>query len=183
MHAKLANGDTDATLKTQVAGLAAGSVLSDGVHQLTVWSATMAVDISAWDLAALVIKPPYNFAGTMALQVKSTSTELGNGTAATVARDISVIVLQGTACATPVNLNPYVSYLADTAPSTNTQGVVVTSTGTIDTYLSIYVPDLVAMTQQQASQDSTETMEEWMARMSQQLGSALQEQMAALYTK
>ena len=183
MHAKLANGDTDATLKTQLSGLAAGSVLSDGVHQLTVWSATTAVDISTWDLAALVIKPPYNFAGTMAVQVKSTSTELSNGSAATVVRDITVRVLQGTACATPASLNPYVSYVADTAPSSSTQGVVVTSTGTIDTYLSIYIPDLVAMTQQQATEDSTETMEQWMKRMSQQLGSAMHEQMASLFSK
>lgn len=181
--AKLANGDTDATLKTQLSGLASGSVLSDGVRKVTVRSTSTVVDVSGWNLAALVITPPHNFAGSMQLRVKATSTELSNGTTATVVRDIAVKVLQGTACATPANCNPFVSYTADTAPSSSTQGVVVTARGSIDAYASIYVPNLVALAQQQASQESVGSMEEWMKRMSQQLGSALQEQMASLYIK
>ena len=122
--ARQANGDTDATLKTQLSGLAAGSVLRDGVRQVTVSSATTAVDVSAWNLASLVITPPFNFAGTMQVQVRATSTQLSNGTATTVVRDISLRVLQGTACATPVHLKSYVSYTADTTPTATTRGVV-----------------------------------------------------------
>lgn len=177
---RLANGDTDATLVTQLSGLAAGGVLSDGVRQVTVSSATAALDVSAWNLAALVITPPYNFAGTMQVRVKATSTELSNGSAATVVREILLLVLQGTACATPVYLNPYVSYTADTAPTATTQGVVVTSQTSLDANASIYVPDLVAMTQLQASQDSEESLEEWMKLMSQELNGAFANPMEAM---
>ena len=48
---------------------------------------------------------------------------------------------------------------------------------------SIYVADLVAMAQQQASQDSAESMEEWVKRMSQELNGAFASKMEAMFRK
>jgi hypothetical protein len=119
--AKLANGDTDATLKTELVGLVKGSILSDGVRALTVTSNTGSVDVSGWNLAALVLRPPVNFVGSMQLQVRATSTELGNGSTATISRDLTVQVLGGSARATPASLNPFLNYANDTSTLTASQ--------------------------------------------------------------
>jgi len=142
---KLAEGDVDATLKTELTGIVCGSVLSDGVRSVTVGSNGV-VDISSWNMAALVLTPPRGFVGDMSLQVRATSMETSNGSMASATRDIAAHVLDGGfACATPLEMNPFVSYFTDTAASFAVQrGKIVT-------------------------QASAESLADWMSRMSETL--------------
>jgi hypothetical protein len=64
--AKLADGDTDASLKTELTGLPEGAVLSDGTHLVTIGCDMPSLDVSAWNLAALVLTPPRDFTGLKA---------------------------------------------------------------------------------------------------------------------
>jgi hypothetical protein len=145
---KLANGDTDATLKTELVSLAKGSILSDGARTVTVTSDVGTVDVSGWDLAALVLRPPMNFAGSMQLQVRATCTELGNGSSATTSRDFTVKVLTGVACATPASLNPFITLANDTSAVTAAQAdAAVAASPLVPAAAStpIYVPDLLSI--------------------------------------
>ena len=72
---------------------------------------------------------------------------------------------------------PVRQHLADTSPSTSGQGVVVTGLGTIDANASISVPTPETAAQQQAFQESDESMEEWMRRMRQIFGNALESEL------
>jgi hypothetical protein len=112
---KLADGDVDARLKTEISGLPVGSILGDGTRQVKVVYGMGPIDVSAWNLAKLVVTPPPSYAGTIALQVRATSTELSNASSATVLRDIALQILTGSACATPAILNPLLSFVNDTA--------------------------------------------------------------------
>jgi hypothetical protein len=184
--ARLANGDTDATVKTELVGLAKGSMLSDGVRSITIASGAGAVDVSGWNLAALVLRPPANFVGAIQLQVRATSTELGNGSSATISRDFTVQVLSGAACTTPASLNPFISFANDTSAVTAAQAevvVVASALTAVAIATSIIAPDLLSIAGgSSGSSESDESMEDWLRRMSQNLGSAFESQIGALFT-
>jgi hypothetical protein len=120
--AQLAAGDTGGSLKTQLLGLPIGATLKDGTHTIKISSATTTIDLTGWNLGALTLLPPIGFKGAIGLQVRATTTEAGNGTTATITRKLTVQVLDGTACARPVVVNPYVSYFNNTAVTSTSQG-------------------------------------------------------------
>jgi hypothetical protein len=118
IEASLQDTDGSETLKVELLGLPAGSVVTDGVHSVTVGTGC-AVDVTGWDLANLGFQPASSCAGTVKLQVRATSIEASNGSTASVTQDITVKVLSGTAVDTPVSVNPYVN-MVDAAGTTST---------------------------------------------------------------
>ena len=168
----LASGDDGATLKTALVGLPEGAVLTDGVQRGVIGCDMPSVDLTGWNLAALVITPPHNFVGSIKLQVRATSVHADNGSTATVTRDLTVNVLGGAGCATPVGVNPYVSYLADTA-------VVATDASTpivVGAFTPI-VEDAFVMTgiigDLMPVDSVDESLEDWMRRLTGSVGDAL----------
>jgi len=119
-----------------------------------------------------VFTPPRNLAGSIKLQVRATSVHADNGSTATATRDLTVNVLGGVGCATPVGVNPYVSYLADTS-------VVATGTSTpiVAGAFAPIVEDAFVMAGiigDLAPVDSEdESLEEWMRRLTGSVGDAL----------
>lgn len=180
INTRLADGDTEATLKTELSGLVAGSVLSDGVRQITVSASTTRIDISAWNRAALVVTPPSGYVGIMKLQVLATTTELGNGSTASNARELTVQVLSGTQCATPACMNPYVALAGTTVPTVSSTVVLASSLADPDV-TSIVLGSVTNLAQPVGLVDNGESMEAWLRRLSQSLGSAFDVQMEAMF--
>ncbi|MBC7859149.1 MAG: hypothetical protein H7Z39_10315 [Burkholderiaceae bacterium] len=106
----------------------------------------------------------------------ATTTERGNGTSATVTRDLTVNVLAGVGCATPAGLNPYVSYLADTSAVAATgagMAVVAGPLVPVGAGAQIVVPGIMQTVIQAADPaDSDESMEEWLQNLGRSLGNA-----------
>jgi hypothetical protein len=170
--ASLASGDDGASLKTELLGLPEGAVLSDGVKRVVIGCDISGLDLSGWNLAKLVLTPARNFAGSIKLQVRATSLHPENGSTATVTRDINVNVLGGSGCATPAGVNPYVSYLADTAAVATSQGASIVAGA-----FAPIVEDAVVMAgvigDLVPAADADESFEEWMRRMTGSVGDAL----------
>jgi hypothetical protein len=168
----LSAGDDGGRLKTELVGLPEGAVLSDGVNRVEVGCNMPGLDLSGWNLAALVLTPPRNFSGVIKLRVVATSIHDDNGSTASVSRDLTVNVLSGVRCETPAGVNPYVSYLADTAVVTTSdaQPIVVGP-------LSALVEDATVMTgiigDVAPVDDVDESLEEWMRRLTGTVGDAL----------
>jgi hypothetical protein len=168
----LAAGDDGAGLETELVGLPEGAILSDGINRVEVGCNMPSLDVSDWNLAALVLAPPRNFSGTIKLKVVATSIHADNGSTATVSRDLTVNVLNGVRCDTPACVNPYVSYLADTASVTTSdaQSIVVgpfTPIMVDATVMAGIVGDVAPVA------DVDESLEEWMRRLTGTVGDAL----------
>lgn len=179
--AQLAAGDTGATLKAELLGVPVGATLKDGTHTFKVTVANTNINLTGWNLAALVLIPPTSFKGAINLQVRATSTEAGNGSSATITRNLTVQVLDGTACATPVGVNPYVSYVNNTAVTASSQGSATIVVSPLVPVASSYIFGVPA-TQVAASvhadpTDSDKSMEEWMQGLSQSISSAFLKEM------
>jgi hypothetical protein len=135
------------------------------------------LDLSGWNLDKLTLTPPKGFDGEIKLQVKATATELKNGSTAATTRELAVQVLEGNACATPVGLNPYVSYL-------NNSAVIGTSKLTLlasplrpeNRSYGIYLPGKSSHGHEEPK-DSDEAMANWMKGLEHSLSSAFLEEM------
>jgi hypothetical protein len=178
--AQLADSDAG-SLKTQLLGLPIGATLKDGAHTLKISSTTTTIDLTGWNLAALALLPPTGFKGVINLQVRATTTEAGNGSTATITRKLTVQVLDGTACATPVGVNPYVSYVNNTAVTSTSQGATSLVVSPLVPIASCYAFD-AQHTQRTASlradpSDSDESMETWMQGLSHSISSAFLKEM------
>ena len=121
--AQLAATDQNAVLKNELLGLPLGSAVSDGVRSVTTTISAGAIDLTGWTLDKLSVRLPNTVAGTVQLQVRSTSTEKGNTSSASTTRNVAVQVLAGAACATPAGVSPYVSYVNNTAVTQVNAGV------------------------------------------------------------
>ncbi len=93
-------------------------MVSDGKNSATIKSEATALDITGWNLGSLTLTMPVSDdqengcnTGVLNLQVGATSVESVNGSMAGIAKNMTVQLLSGKACATPVGVNPYVSYL------------------------------------------------------------------------
>jgi hypothetical protein len=176
----LASGDDGARLKTELLGLPEGAVLGDGVKRIVVGCDVPSIDLTGWNLAALVLTPPRNFTGSIKLQVRATSGHADNGSSAMVTRDLTVNVLGGAGCATPVGVNPYVSYLADTAVVTASA-----STPVVAGALAPIVEDAVVMAgvigDTAPAADADESFEDWMRRLTGEVGDALQQELKRVF--
>ena len=109
IEARLADGDGDATLRVELIGLPVGSVLGDGVRMVKV--AGGAIDVSGWRVDRLMLGLPGAYPGNVALQLRASATATTKGSQASIARDLTVRVLPGIACATPPGVNPLVRYV------------------------------------------------------------------------
>jgi hypothetical protein len=181
ISAQLATGDTGATLKAELLGVPVGATLKDGTHTLKVTTANTGIDLTGWNLAALTLVPVTGFEGTINLQVRATSTETGNGSTATTLRNLTVQVLDGPACATPVGVNPYVSYVNNTAVTSTSQGATAPVVSPLAPVSNSYTFG-VSTAQTSASlhadpTDSDATMEAWMQGLSQSISSAFLKEM------
>jgi VCBS repeat-containing protein len=174
--AQLAEGDIG-TLKTELLGMPKGAILSDGIRTLKVTSSNVSIDLASWNLATLRLTPARGFDGAITLQVRATSTEMENRSTATITRNLTVQVLDGTACATPVGINPYVSYVNNTA-------AIGTSMGSTSIFVSALVPvagsytfGVPAARLHADPTDSDASMETWMKSLSQSISSAFLKEM------
>jgi hypothetical protein len=120
--AKLSDTFGGESLTLAVLGLPAGAVLSDGVHRLVIGAAGSPADVTGWDLSRLDLLPPAGFTGTLALQVRATSTEASNGASASVLQSVQVNVLAGAKVATPAGVNPFVTTAAGARSSASSAG-------------------------------------------------------------
>jgi VCBS repeat-containing protein len=176
----LAAGDDGGRLKTELVGLPEGAILSDGVNRVEVGCGMPSLDLSGWNLAALVLAPPRNFSGTIRLKVVATSIDDDNGSTATVSRDLTVNVLSGVRCDTPACVNPYVSYLADTAvvATSDAQSIAVGPCTPImvdATVMAGIVGDVAPVA------DEDESLEEWMRRLTGTVGDALMAELMRVF--
>ena len=89
----LVDGDGSETLSVVVGGIPLGATLSDGANSFTATAGDTSVDVSAWSFPALTITPPAGDASDFTLSLTVTSTEGGNGDAATTKADLQVTVL------------------------------------------------------------------------------------------
>jgi VCBS repeat-containing protein len=92
IQAALTDTDGSESLRLTVAGLPVGSVLSDGVHSTTITAAQPVADVTGWNTYALAMTPPANYSGKLSLQVTATSTEVANGSKASVSQVMNVQV-------------------------------------------------------------------------------------------
>ena len=105
--AQLQNNDAE-TLAVTLLGLLRGAILTDGQHRATAGASNAALDITAWNLNQLSLSLPNDAPDTLSLQVRAMANE--NDTTASKAKDFTVQILNGQACATPAGVNPYVCY-------------------------------------------------------------------------
>ena len=94
--------------------------LTDGTRSILVSQSGQAVDLTGWDATKLSMKLPANCGSTVQLQARATTTEPTNGSTATTTQAFTVVVLSGTAVATPATANPYVTLAA--SPPVTTDG-------------------------------------------------------------
>ena len=185
---QLGAGDSATTnvLKTQLLGLPVGAILKDGARTLTVTSAlaTSGIDLTGWNLNTLTVKPPSNFKGTLNLQVRATSTETANGSTATINRNLTVNVLEGTVTATPVGVNPYVSYVNSTAITSSSFGsnaiVVSALVPVAGSYTFGVSAAAIAASVQADATESDASMEAWMQSLGQSISNAFLAEMERL---
>ncbi|WP_313741681.1 immunoglobulin-like domain-containing protein, partial [Pseudomonas sp.] len=91
----LTDTDGSETLSVKLSGIPAGSVVSDNAgHSLTVGAT--AVDVSGWNMASLVIKPPAYYYGQFDVKVTSVSSESVGGSTATTEGSLKVTVYPDT---------------------------------------------------------------------------------------
>ena len=106
-----------------VYGLPAGAVVSDGKNSVNIKGEDTALNMTGWNLSSLTLSVPgqeeggYDGSNTLNLQVVATSVESVNGSMAGIAKNVTVQLLDGQACATPVGVNPYVSYVNNVSRS------------------------------------------------------------------
>jgi len=131
---QLADNDPNGKLNTTLVGLPVGAIVSDGTHSTTINSTNTVLNISGWNLNTLALTLPQHYltrdddsrdddrdncgdgtssnSSTLNLQVAATSVEAAdNGSMASTAKNVTVQLLTGQACTTPVGVNPYVSYV------------------------------------------------------------------------
>ncbi|MBB98226.1 MAG: hypothetical protein CML67_01615, partial [Rhodobacteraceae bacterium] len=121
----LTDTDGSETLGVTVSGLVAGTVLSDGVNQMTVIADGDSIDVSGWDLTALQATPPESYTGTMSLTVTATATEALGGDTATTQSVIPVIVdpMERNGATAPTDTNGTANRIHETAGAGTAVGI------------------------------------------------------------
>ncbi len=118
IDARLAGNNANETLKTELLGLPVGAKLSDGVKTLTVTNAN-AIDLTGWNLAKLNVRVFNASIDSFDVTVRSTTAESLYGSTTSTSKSVKVQLLEGNVCANPVGVNPYVSYVNNTAVVTS----------------------------------------------------------------
>lgn len=111
-------------------------MLSDGTRSLAITTNGLAAELTGWALDRLQLLPPAGFTGDMALTLRATSTEPGNGASAGVGVGFTLRVLTGMAAVTPVTLNGYVTPLASASRTSGSAMTVEAPVTVLDEQLS-----------------------------------------------
>lgn len=109
--AALQDQDGSEQLQLELLNIPSQIVISDGTRQFVASSSNSRLDLTGWDLSQLSISIPQGYCQDIQLKVKvkATATEQSTGQQASTEQVINIRVLSGTAVATPVTVNPYVS--------------------------------------------------------------------------
>ena len=107
--AALQDQDGSEQLQLELLNIPSQIVISDGTRQFVASSSNSRLDLTGWDLSQLSISVPHGYCHDIQLRVKATATEQSTGQQASTEQVINIRVLSGTAVATPVTVNPYVS--------------------------------------------------------------------------
>jgi hypothetical protein len=128
--ANLTDTDGSETLALKLHAIPRGSMISDGVHSFTATTDNAVLNLTGWNTAALMYKAPSSCCGDIQLQVVATSTEQSTGQSASIMRTMTIKQLSGTATATPVGVNPYVT-TTQPATITTTPNIAISSLMTV----------------------------------------------------
>jgi hypothetical protein len=165
-------------LKTELTGLPKGSLVSDGKNQTMLKSGQTAIDLSGWNLAQLKLSLPNGTPERLSLQIRATCTE-ENGTVASTTKLITVKLLDGKTCATPVGMNPYVRYQHDTTETAtgaaNKPTLAASPLKPEDRSHGIQVPGGSGHKHDEP-EDSDEALENWMKGLEHSLNKAFMEE-------
>ena len=186
IDARLAGNNANETLKTELLGLPVGAKLSDGVKTLTVTNANVnAIDLTGWNLAKLNVRVFDTSIDSFDVTVRSTTTESRYGSTVSTSKSLKVKLLEGTACANPVGVNPYVSYVNNTAVVTsgfaNSNFSVSPLVATANSYnFGINTTQSIANTSA-GMMDADMTMEAWLQGLDKTLSAALMREMMSAF--
>jgi len=169
-------------------------VLSDGTHNATIPTDNATVDVSGWNLAKLTLTVPQDGwngdwddeadgdnGSMLNLQFVATCVEPGNGSTASIVKNVAVQLLDGQACATPAGVNPYVSY-ANSQSATYLTGPVSSQTMVASPLVpvsgtqAIVVP-ATATTQPATASQLAASMEATLSNLSESVSAALLKQL------
>ncbi|HEU6455810.1 MAG TPA: Ig-like domain-containing protein [Roseateles sp.] len=84
--ADLVDNDGSETLVLTLTGMPDGFTLTDGIHSFAPSAAQRVVNLAGWQLDALVLTPPRDFNGSVALQLQATAIEGATGEYATTSQ-------------------------------------------------------------------------------------------------
>ena len=97
-------------LETTLVGLPVGANVSDGQNSATIASSSTVLNVTGWNLANLTMTVPQGQPGSSNFQVVATSIEAAKNSIASVAKNVTLQLLDGRSCVTPAGVNPYISY-------------------------------------------------------------------------
>jgi Protein of unknown function (DUF642) len=174
-------------LETTLVGLPAGAIVSDGKNTATIAGSSTVLNVTGWNLNSLTLAVPQNCAGrSFNLQVIATSVETANGSMASVAKNVSVQILNGQSCITPAGVNPYVSY-ANSNSATQVvgpmiDGVVVSPLVPVSSSYAIVVAGggSGTITQPLSAADLGASLESLLASLSESVGAALRNELGKM---
>ena len=171
---QLAENDPNGKLKTQLLGLPIGTIITDGVHTMRVASSA-AFDLSGWDVNKLNLYLQHDCATQFSLQVLASSTET-NGSTASTSKRIDVHLLEGRIVATPLAVNPYVSYINHTAsqPSSAASALLTASAMRAEAgnAYGLNVPVMGGQANNPTPLDDGLSLEAWMKSLESSVGNA-----------
>ena len=190
-------------LETTLVGLPVGATVTDGKNSATVTASGQVINVSGWNLNSLSLTAPNGYnngdcgddddggsngSGTINLQVVATSVEPANGSMASIAKNVTVQLLSGQACATPAGVNPYVSYANSQATTqsiaSSTGSVVASALVPVASSYAIVVPGGANSSNSTAGQQLNAkqlgaSLESLLENLSQQVGVALRNEIGS----
>lgn len=162
-------------------GLPVGALVKDGKNSAIMANANTALNITSWCLNSLTVTIPHgtrrggSIGGSIDLQVVATCVEPSNGSMARIAKNVTVQLLSGQPCATPVGVNPYVNYAnSNSVLRTTEPGDIVMASALVpvSSSYSVAVP-AATITQPPTAADLNTSLETLLDKLSDSVGVAL----------
>jgi hypothetical protein len=169
--AALQDQDGSEQLQLELLNIPSQIVISDGTRQFVASSSNNRLDLTGWNLSLLSISIPQGYCQDIQLKVKATATEQSTGQQASTQQIITVRVLSGTAVATPVTVNPYVSTTQGSAVNTPVDSYQLVSQSTLLSQASILLQGTKTNWEEQQlneAQQRQQQSQEWLAQLALQ---------------
>ncbi|MBC3875076.1 tandem-95 repeat protein, partial [Undibacterium flavidum] len=181
IDARLTGSNPNESLINELLGLPVGARLSDGTRSLTVTSTTGAIDLTGWNLAKLSVRLADASVTSFNVTVRSTTTESLYSSSASTSKSFQVQLLSGSACTNPVGVNPYVSYVNNTAVLANSFANASLVVSQLVATASSYATG-VSNTQRMASlhadtAESNASMDAWLQGLDKTVSATLMKEM------